>query len=123
MIMKTRDFRGEFFSYIAAFSCALAVLFFGAGSLFASTSYDIADGFSATVNPNGVWAYGYKETIGGSFAAFTRSVRSSESGGWLDFWQKAGGGYTALFKNTSPGTVVSDGGAGNFPPGTMVFYP
>ena len=34
-------------------------------------SFDLADSFSATANPNGPWAYGWSGTVGGVFTAIT----------------------------------------------------
>jgi len=43
----------------------------------ASTIYDAAADFSFASNPNNVWTYGFKTTLGGAFTAYTQTTTFS----------------------------------------------
>ncbi len=74
-------------------------------------------------NPNGVWSYGWKGTLGGPFNPFTFSQISLDSAGtpW-EVWQKPLS-PPSVQHNNSTNTVVVDAGQGTFPPETTWFYP
>jgi hypothetical protein len=48
----------------------------------ARADYDVAADFSASINPNGVWTYGWTQNLGGAFVVNT--IRGTASG--LDVW-------------------------------------
>ncbi|MCL5102725.1 MAG: carboxypeptidase regulatory-like domain-containing protein, partial [Armatimonadetes bacterium] len=48
----------------------------------AGESWNIADGFSSTSNPNGVWSYGYKSSLGGALVQFTSEIVNSGIDTW-----------------------------------------
>ena len=51
----------------------------------AAQTYDAAGDFSATLNPNGVWSYGYENTLGGSFNLYTAQFAPTANiAGWYD---------------------------------------
>jgi len=49
----------------------------------ATQTYDAAGGFSATSNPNGVWSYGYENTLGGPLNLYTAQFNPTANiAGW-----------------------------------------
>lgn len=49
----------------------------------AAQTYDAAGDFSATSNPNGVWSYGYENTLGGTFNLYTAQFAPTANiAGW-----------------------------------------
>jgi len=51
----------------------------------AAQTYDAAGDFSATTNPNGVWSYGYEDTLGGAFNLYTAQFApTATTKGWND---------------------------------------
>lgn len=88
------------------------------------TAHDLVKDFSPTNNPNGVWRYGYKQAIGGSFSnlAYHRVFLSGE-GVPIQVWEFSPNGDPAVFLNGTTDTATSDGGAGVYPPGTVWFAP
>jgi len=56
-------------------------------SLAATLTYDAANDFSATNNPNGVWRYGWESTLGSTFNLYNRTDNSADLNGlnaWID---------------------------------------
>ena len=49
-----------------------------------AATFDAADDFSATNNPNQTWQYGYSNSLGGSFDLFPDSTVLSGLDAWLD---------------------------------------
>lgn len=93
----------------------------GACSLMAQARpvYDAAADFSATVNPNGVWSFGYQSpTLGLGFNLET------DSGNYLgvDYWQVGGPDLPGAFHNPSLVTNVNYGTA-IFDPGMLILHP
>jgi len=99
-------------------------LVFIAASTRGAVRYDIIRDFSASENPAGVWSYGWKEHLHGDFhlVEFPRT-QSDEFGTSWHIWEYQTYGVQPAFiyfplTNTRP--VSSDGGAGQYPPGTLV---
>ena len=80
--------------------------------------YDLQRDFSIQSNPNGVWSYGSATTLGGAFTpcAYARASGSSSS---PESWEFTAGVWPAVYHNPTTNTIVSDGGQGVFPPGTV----
>ncbi|PYK30540.1 MAG: hypothetical protein DME57_06590, partial [Verrucomicrobia bacterium] len=80
--------------------------------------------FSLASNPNGAWSYGYEDTLGSPFVPFTLWKYNYDPAGvpvevWnIDYWT-----VPAVQHNATTSTVVTDGGQGLYPPGTVWFYP
>jgi hypothetical protein len=86
--------------------------------------FDLAEDFSLLSNPSGAWTYGYSATLGGSFVPFTTSKYNYDSAGVpVEVWAIASWTVPAVQHNATDRTVVSDGGQGVYPPGTVWFYP
>lgn len=84
-----------------------------------SQSYDLSRDFSIAANPNGVWSYGWKTTIDGAFTRLT-VTRTGSAG--EENWGLAPGQLPVIYHNPSTTiTNISDGGLGNYPPGTVWF--
>jgi hypothetical protein len=86
--------------------------------------YDIARDFSTNSNPNGVWSYGWQSTVGGTFNLITSSQTSAaDNGVRFAEWVYIGGAPVFQFYPfTNTVTGVSDGGQGQYPPGTVAYY-
>jgi hypothetical protein len=70
----------------------------------AGSTYDIADDFSLSSNPNGVWTYGDETTLGGTLNLYT--VTSTVYGG-LEIWSDSSGAYSDAYN--SLGTTLING--------------
>ncbi len=80
----------------------------------ASSTYNLAGNFSLASNPNGVWSYGSKTNIGGQFTPL-----SYARAGTAQSWEFQAGVWPAIYRNNSTNTLVTDGGQGVFPPGSI----
>ncbi len=94
----------------------LALLLSGVGqSRAGNIIYDPAAAFSTTNNPNGVWSYGWSQTLGSAFILDTGFVQSNG----LSFWQgdqsPEGDGTPEIFHNGT-GSPIN-------PPGTNITVP
>jgi hypothetical protein len=90
-------------------------------ALCALTSYAQTHNLSrdfALANPNGVWSYGWQNSLGGDFNLLTLF---SSTG--FERIAKYSGSTPEILHNHTTNTVITDGGQGNFPPGTTLFYP
>jgi len=86
--------------------------------------FDLSRDFSNTANPNGAWTFGYKNTLSGELVPFGLFAQSYDDGGALqDVWLRILGTPSAVFHNGSAKTGSSESGAGNYPPGTVMFFP
>jgi len=86
-------------------------------------TYDLSRDF-APLNPNGVWAYGYKQSLGGAFVPYGIFTQATDQGGALqDIWLRTLGTPSAIFHNGSSIIGSSENGAGTYPPGTVMFFP
>jgi pimeloyl-ACP methyl ester carboxylesterase len=86
-----------------------------------TSSFDAANDFSPTMNPNGPWSYGYMP-LGGSFTAFDQSGQIAVG---IDAWRsqsvqslRAPG----VYHNGTSSVAVAPGGI-TFAPGQMSFHP
>ena len=86
--------------------------------------FDLSDDFSLTSNPSGAWSYGYSTNIGSPFIPFTfKKYNYDQSGVPVEVWSINSWEVPAVQRNNTSRTVISDGGQGTYPPGTVWFYP
>jgi hypothetical protein len=83
--------------------------------------YDPSAGFSATSNPNGVWRYGWMQTLGSAFNLDTSFHNSSG----LDFWVgPVAGGSNEFFPYVAHnGTSATIQGGYTYDPGQLGMHP
>jgi hypothetical protein len=74
------------------------------GRCLPSTIFDVAADFSPTNNPNGVWSYGWSQTLGSTFVLDT--VHQIKDG--LDEWVPVDGG-PGVYHNGTPDPIISNG--------------
>lgn len=101
----------------------LAAAAFVASTAEAGTIYDAAKDFSSSNNPNGVWSYGWTQTLGSAFVQDAQN--GSEQG--LDFWHGTTiGAFSSLYPyvahNGTDSTILYYGGV-NYAPGQMTLHP
>ena len=102
--------------FVILLTCSLALL---STTPAYSQVYDLSRDFSIVANPNGVWSYGWKGTIDGTFTRLP-GIRIAEAS--AEDWELAPGQLPTVYHNPSLTiTHISDGGEGNFPPGTVWF--
>jgi len=89
----------------------------------AQVTYDLSADFSATSNPAGVWSYGAKASLSGTFDLFTvqRTV-SSDNGVLLNVWQLVPYMEPTLIYNGTSQTATSNGGQGVYGPGAFLMF-
>ena len=86
-------------------------------------SYQLAQGFSSSLNPNGVWSYGWVSEFGGSFTLLQAGASGqSDNGLPVPNWLAAPGTLPGVYFNSSSNTMLSAYGHAVLPPGTMWFY-
>jgi len=78
-------------------------------------TFDLSRNFSIASNPNGVWSYGAKEAIDGTFdlLSFGRSSTGPDS------WEFTEGRWPAVYHNDTESTIYTDGAAGVYPAGAV----
>jgi hypothetical protein len=87
-----------------------------------AADFDLRRDYSTNTNPNGVWSYGWKETLGGTFTRLTsRSTAISDNGQPVQILSYAPGTHPVINFNGSTQTVITDSGQGQYPPGTVWF--
>ncbi len=89
-----------------------------------SGDFNLSRDFLVNVNPSGVWSYGWKQNLGGSFALLS-AVRtfSSDNGVTIRAWELSTYNLPVVAKVTGNATAISDGGRFTAPPGTVYFAP
>ena len=89
------------------------------------SDFNLARDFSATVNPAGVWAYGWKGALGGAFTTDPIHFNAtSDNGVPVAGWAaNSTHGLPAHYCNTSGSTAIIGGGQGILPPGTFWMHP
>lgn len=86
-------------------------------------THDLSRDFSTASNPNGVWSYGWKSNLTGHFNLFLNTeLGAFDNGVPAQWWDFAPHQIPAVGYNASSTTGTSDGGQGNYPPGTVWFY-
>jgi hypothetical protein len=105
-----------------AVAVAAIVLEGVASSVAAGSNYDLIRDFS-TNNPSGPWTYGFKDALAGTFVPFPALIRQPEGNMVWQIWARVGGGYPAVYQNSSAVTAIREGGEGNYAPGTVFFHP
>jgi hypothetical protein len=87
-------------------------------------TFDVSGDFSPLSNPAGAWTHGYQATLGGQFVPFTFfKYNFDQAGVPVEVWAISEFTVPAVQHNATTNTVISDGGQGVFPPGTVWFYP
>jgi hypothetical protein len=96
--------------------CAAAI---GTANLAHAITYDIANDFSITNNPNGVWSYGYENTLGGTLNLY--DVKSTSNG--IQYWNSSTvnvtGDPTVFYNPTNSSITV---GSYTLPAHTNAFH-
>jgi hypothetical protein len=88
------------------------------------TLYDLSRDFSVASNPSGVWTYGYSTNLGSELIPFTFSKYNyDENDVAFEVWAINSWEVPAVQHNNTSQTLISDGGQGIYPPGTVWFYP
>ncbi len=90
-----------------------------------AADFNLARDFSATVNPAGAWAYGWKGALGGSFTTDPiHFTATSDNGVPVSGWAANNThGLPAHYCNTSGSMAIIGGGQGILPPGTFWMHP
>src|SRR3954452_15462615 len=71
-------------------------------------TYDLSRDFSAAVNPNGAWSYGYANTLGGSFVPFSSRTQTTMGAATpINIWWHPSG-YPGIWRNSSNATGYGD---------------
>lgn len=85
--------------------------------------HDLAADFSSTANPNGVWSYGWKSSLGGSFELLSfPGTYPLENAVPVRGWSLASLAYPPLVQhNGTAQTGLHDSGQCVWPPGTVIF--
>ncbi len=122
--IKGRRVKGQIPIRNTSTIAALVALVVGTARL-ASAQYDPSLMFSPTLNPNGVWSYGFETVpLGSPFNLFTLSAPiPSSPGPAIDSWQSAPlGNFLGVFYNGTPvvQTVTTSGSEiSQFDPGML----
>ena len=79
-----------------------------------TATHDLGRDFSLAANPNGLWSYGSKTNLGGQFTplSFMRA-------GTPESWEYQAGTWPAIYHNNSMSAIVTDGGQGVYPAGSV----
>jgi len=86
------------------------------------TNYSVSRDFSMALNPNGVWSYGWKSNVTGAFNLFLDSEPGLfDNGIAAEWWDLASHQVPAIGHNATSEAGISDGGQGDYPPGTVWF--
>ncbi|MBA7481860.1 hypothetical protein ES707_17337 [subsurface metagenome] len=65
-----------------AFCRIIVLAFLSSGYAAQATTFDVADDFSATNNPNGVWSYGWSSTLTSALNLYPNHCRIDD----IDHW-------------------------------------
>ena len=96
-------------------------------TIFSSTSavadtFDAADDFSPTNNPNGAWQYGYSTSLGGTFIAYTNNDSFYDPQSGLEVWRTTTENqFLNVVYNSTNNSVVA--GTQNWEPRQLTFHP
>jgi len=103
---------------LAASSCVIA-------PAQAATVWDAATDFSTTgSNPNGVWSYGYTETLGGTLNLYPDVTVITGVDFWFDNKNIASPYLVpSVFQNSTATTLIVTGGTSQLNPGQLAFHP
>ena len=87
--------------------------------------FNLSRDFSATVNPVGAWAYGWKGTLGGAFIADPiHFTMPDDNDVLISGWAANNAiGLPAHYCNNTASTTIIGGGQGILPPGTFWMHP
>jgi hypothetical protein len=100
----------------------LIALGVGAGAAHATT-YDLAADFSTAANPNGVWSYGYEDTLGGAFHLYPNVVAPAGFPGWGDTSVPGFSTYSVPSDFHNPTGAPVTGGTITLAAGQAAFHP
>ncbi|HKQ38528.1 MAG TPA: hypothetical protein VJ063_10655 [Verrucomicrobiae bacterium] len=88
------------------------------------TIYDLSRDFSIRSNPSGAWTYGYTTNLGTALIPFRLAKYNYDQNRVpVEVWAINSWEVPAVQRNNTSQTVISDGGQGVYPPGTVWFYP
>ncbi len=88
------------------------------------SDYSLGRDFSATNNPNGQWAYGWEESLGGAFSVLTVQHLSTTGNGVVTpSWQLTSFQTPAVYYNPTTNTAVFGSNLGTLAPQGVLFYP
>ena len=83
-------------------------------------AFNVSGDFAIGSNPNGVWSYGVKESLVGELELLSHSQeRVGPNEVVYEAWEYTQGQWPAVYHNSSTNVLISDGGAGMFPPGAV----
>ncbi|MEI7732097.1 MAG: immunoglobulin domain-containing protein, partial [Verrucomicrobiota bacterium] len=87
-------------------------------------TYDLSADYSTNANPNGVWAYGWKETTTGAFSNHTFfRITFNEAGGQDWVWARYSNDQSFIMRNGSSFDGSAGGGQARWAPGQMIIGP
>jgi len=84
-------------------------------------TFDASADFSFTDNPNGVWRYGWSETLGSEFNLFSQVGHPISSS--IDAWNSPELFSVPSIEYNNTGTIVSDPALRIFQPGQVALHP
>lgn len=91
--------------------CTIFLFCMGTITVSGAQTFNAANGFSATNNPNGVWQYGYSNTLKGAFNLYTERTTYAT----MDAWNRPNMGfpdnYPLVWHNGTDTTVNFNGGS------------
>jgi hypothetical protein len=114
-------------SKLLVMSALFSVVFLVFVGVASANSWDVANNFSLSANPNGQWSYGYSLGLTGSLTLYNTAITS----GTLESWNYGSVSDPNVVKNTSsspvtpssPGTVTWPGNGFSLHPGSNGTYP
>lgn len=105
-------------------TCSVAVSLSIAYSAAANASvYSITDDFSTAANPNGAWTYGWLNTLGGTFTAYSETFNAT-AGGTVGVWHDPTVytfGAPSVWNNST--SLAYSAGTVNYASGWAGFHP
>jgi hypothetical protein len=87
-------------------------------SVAAAAVYDVANDFSLSSNPNGVWSYGSEDTLGGLFTLFDTAATCC---GGLESWTNSSGFPVDIYNSSA--STINPAGTNPIPAGAAAFHP
>jgi RNA polymerase sigma factor (sigma-70 family) len=78
------------------------------------TAYDLTRDFLRQANPNGVWSYGAKTSVGSPLLLLSYHRRRAP-----ESWEFRAGVWPAIYHNNSSDTLIRDRGQAVYPPGAV----
>lgn len=85
--------------------------------------FDAANDFSLASNPNGVWSYGFENTLGGSLQLFDVATMNARGATGLDAWTSSHTGDTPTVMHNGTNAPLTFGGTVTVPADGLLFHP